>query len=71
MGGNGTLYVDDSETNKISAIPGALTRNSAAKASATVISSGGALDAPLGMTLLANGDLVVVNPRDDVVQLMA
>ena len=61
LGGNGTLYVDDSETNKVSAISGALTRTSAAKASATVISSGGALDAPLGMTVVANGDLVVVN----------
>jgi hypothetical protein len=61
LGGNGTLYVDDSQTNKISAIPLALTRTSPAKASATVISSGGALDAPLGMTVVANGDLVVVN----------
>jgi hypothetical protein len=61
LGGNGTLYVDDSETNKISAISAALTRTSAAKASATVISSGGALNAPLGMTVVANGDLVVVN----------
>jgi hypothetical protein len=66
LGGNGTLYVDDSETNKISAIPGALTRNSAAKASATVISSGGALNAPLGMTVVANGDLVVVNGNNGI-----
>ncbi len=61
LAGNGTLYVDDSETNKISAISAALTRTSAAKASATVISSGGALNAPLGMTVVANGDIVVVN----------
>jgi hypothetical protein len=61
LGHNGTLYVDDSETNKISAVPDALTRTTAVRASATVISSGGALDAPLGMTLVANGDLVVVN----------
>ncbi len=61
LAGNGTLYVDDSETNKISAIPGALTRTSAANAPATVVSSGGALNAPLGMTVVANGDLVVVN----------
>ena len=61
LGGNGTLYVDDAETNQISAISGALTRTSAAKGSATVISSGGALNAPLGMTVVANGDLVVIN----------
>ena len=61
IGANGTLYVDNTLTNSVSAIPQALTRTSAVTAAATTISMGGALNAPLGMTLAPNGDLVVVN----------
>ncbi len=59
--GDGTLYVDDTLTNSVSAIPQALTRTSAITAAAGNLSAGGALDGPLGMTLAPNGDLVVVN----------
>jgi hypothetical protein len=58
---NGTLYVDDTLTNSVSAIPQALTRTGSVTAAATTVSAGGALSAPLGMTLAPNGDLVVVN----------
>src|SRR5580658_4602429 len=58
---NGTLYVDDTLTNSVSAIPQALTRTSSVTAAAATLSAGGALSAPLGMTLAPNGDLVVVN----------
>jgi hypothetical protein len=61
LGRNGTLYVDDTLTNTVSAIPQALTRTSTVAATASTLSAGGALDAPLGMTLAPNGDLVVVN----------
>jgi hypothetical protein len=61
VAGNGTLYVDDTLTNSVSAIPQALTRTSSVTAAATTVSMGGALNAPLGMTLAPNGDLVVVN----------
>ena len=61
LGGNGTLYVADTLTNSVSAISQALTRTSAVTAAAGNLSAGGALDAPLGMTLAPNGDLVVVN----------
>jgi hypothetical protein len=61
LGSNGTLYVDDTLTNSVSAIPQALTRTSAISAVAGTLSTGGALNAPLGMTLAPNGDLVVVN----------
>ena len=61
LGHNGTLYVADTETNTITAIPQALTRTSAQSATAGLLSAGGALDAPLGMTLAPNGNLVVVN----------
>ena len=58
---SGTLYVADTLTNSISAIPHALTRGNALQDVAATISIGGALNAPLGMTLAPNGDLVVVN----------
>jgi len=61
LASNGTLYVDDTLTNSVSAIPQALTRTSAITAKAGTLSSGGALNAPLGMTLAPNGDLLVVN----------
>ena len=61
LGSNGTLYVDDTLTNTVSAIPQALTRTSAVAATASTLVAGGALSAPLGMTLVPNGDLVVVN----------
>jgi hypothetical protein len=57
----GTLYVDDTLTNSVSAIPQALTRTGSLTAAASTLSTGGALNAPLGMTLAPNGDLVVVN----------
>jgi hypothetical protein len=61
LGSNGTLYVDDTLTNSVSAIPQALTRTGAITAIGGNLSAGGALDAPLGMTLAPNGDVVVVN----------
>ena len=61
LSGNGTLYVDDTLTNSVSAIPQALTRTSAITAAGGNLSAGGALSAPLGMTIAPNGDLVVVN----------
>jgi hypothetical protein len=61
LGRDGTLYVADTETNTISAIPQALTRTTAQPSTAGLLTAGGALDAPLGMTLAPNGDLVVVN----------
>jgi hypothetical protein len=64
LGSDGTLYVDDTLTNSVSAIPQALTRTGAVTAAAGTLSTGGALNAPLGMTLAPNGDLVVVNGND-------
>jgi hypothetical protein len=61
LGRNGTLYVDDTLTNTVSAIPQALTRTSMVTATGGTLSAGGALDAPLGMTLAPNGDLIIVN----------
>ncbi len=70
LSGNGTLYVDDTLTNAVSAIRHALTRTSAVTAVGSTISAGGALDAPLGMSLAPNGDLLVVNGNNgDAVEI--
>ena len=58
------MYVADTQTNTISAIPQALTRTTAQPATTGLLSAGGALDAPLGMTIAPSGDLIVVNGND-------
>ena len=70
LSGDGTLYVDDTQTNSVSAIPQALTRTSAITAAAGNLSAGGALNAPLGMAMAPNGDLIVVNGNNgDAVEI--
>jgi hypothetical protein len=64
LGRNGTLYVADTQTNAITAIPRAATRTTAEPVTADLLSAGGALNAPLGMTLAPDGDLIVVNGND-------
>jgi len=60
LGSNGNLYVSDSEGNRITAIPAARTRMGSA-GTGQVITSGGALSTPLGLTLAPNGDILTVN----------
>jgi hypothetical protein len=64
LGANGTLYVDDTLTDSVSAIPQALTRTTAVTAMGANLSAGGALNGPLGMTMAPNGDLIVANGND-------
>jgi len=64
LGRNGTLYVDDTQTNTITAISDAETRTTALAFGAGTVSAGGALNQPLGMTLAPNGDVIVVNGND-------
>jgi hypothetical protein len=64
LGRNGSLYVDDTQRNTVSAIPNAMTRTNAVLYGSSIISSGGALNGPLGMTLAPNGDLIMVNGND-------
>ncbi|MGD0685444.1 MAG: hypothetical protein ABSA03_10040 [Streptosporangiaceae bacterium] len=61
LGRDGTLYVVSTIGNSITAIPGAVTRKSPAKPGSGVLTSGGALDGPLGLTLAPGGDLIAVN----------
>jgi len=60
---NGTLYVADSLNNRIAAIPNAISRTSTALTGKDVTSNG-ALNDPLGLTIAPNGDIVTVNGND-------
>ena len=56
----GTLYVADTKSNRLAAIPRALSRMHTARRGRTV-TKGGRLRNPLGLTLAPNGDLLSVN----------
>jgi sugar lactone lactonase YvrE len=60
LGSNGTLYVADNLANTITTIPQALTRDSSA-GTGTVLTSGGQLAHPLGLTFAPDGDLLAAN----------
>src|SRR5580704_5721703 len=57
---NGTLYVADTGQNRITGIPYAATRMSSA-GTGFVLTSGGRLNAPLGLAIAPNGDVLTVN----------
>ena len=63
MGRNGTLYVADSVDNRIASIRHAATARKASDAGNTV-STGGALNDPLGLTIAPGGDILTVNGGD-------
>lgn len=63
LGADDTLYVADSVNDRIAAIPNALTRESSAHTGDTV-TSGGAIDDPLGLAIAPNGDILTVNGDD-------
>ena len=60
LGLGGTLYVADSVTNRIAAIPDARLRHTSAGTGLTVTKNG-ALSTPLGLTIAPNGDVLSVN----------
>jgi hypothetical protein len=60
---NGTLYVADTGMNRITSIPGALNR-STSFGTGRVLTSGGALNGPLGLTIAPNGNVLTVNGGD-------
>lgn len=63
LGSNNTLYVANSLSNRIAAIPNALTRNSTAHTGNNV-SANGALNDPLGLTVAPNGNILTANGND-------
>jgi hypothetical protein len=64
LGRGGMLYVADSNGNRIAAVPQAMTRTSVLGGGAMTVTSGGALDDPLGLTIAPNGDIVSANGGD-------
>ncbi|MBV9048603.1 MAG: hypothetical protein JOY58_10065, partial [Solirubrobacterales bacterium] len=67
LGNNGTLYVADTEGNRIAAIPDANDRKAPLGNGGITVTSGGALNGPLGMTLAPNGDILTANGGDGLV----
>lgn len=64
---DGTLYVADTEGNRIAAIPDALFRQFPIGGGGITVTDNGALNAPLGMTLAPNGDILTANGGDGLV----
>jgi hypothetical protein len=62
----GTLYVDNSLNNTVTAITNATKRSKAVVAGAHIVAKGGGLNAPLGMVITSSGDLIVVNGNNGV-----
>jgi hypothetical protein len=63
LGANGTLYVADTLSNRIAAIPNALVRANSVGIGKT-ISTGGGLNQPLGVAVAPNGNILSVNAGD-------
>ena len=63
LGADGTLYVADTLNSRIAGIGNAATRTTGAGTGVTV-SGGGALNAPLGLAIAPNGDIITVNGGD-------
>jgi hypothetical protein len=57
---SGILYIADTATNTITAVPDALTRHTSAGLGLPV-SNGGALSQPLGLAIAPNGNILTVN----------
>jgi hypothetical protein len=60
LGRGGKLFVADTLINRITAIPGAASRQSSA-GTGTTVTSGDALAGPLGLAIAPNGDVLTVN----------
>ncbi len=63
LGRGGALYVADTEMNRITRISHALVRHTSA-GNGMVVTSGGKLNAPLGLAIAPGGDVLTVNGAD-------
>jgi hypothetical protein len=61
LGFDGSLYVADSNNNRVAAIPNAMTRRSRLGGGGVTVLSGGALKDPLGLAIDPGGDIVAAN----------
>jgi hypothetical protein len=67
LGRRGVLYVADTASNRITAIPGAVFRHSSAGTGFVVSRPHNALNAPLGLTIAPGGDVLTVNGGDGLI----
>ena len=67
LGRNGTLFVADTVNSRIARVPDAVSRRSAvnAGAPAATVSADPHLNAPLGLVIAPNGDLLTANGGDN------
>ena len=64
LGDQGTLYVADTQGNRVAAVPNALFRQSPFGGGGITVAKGGFLNNPLGLTLAPNGDILTANAND-------
>jgi hypothetical protein len=64
LGPEGTLYVADTQGNRVAAIPGALFRQTPVGGGGTTVAKGGFLNGPLGLAIAPNGDILTANAND-------
>jgi hypothetical protein len=64
LGPEGTLYVADTQGNRVAAIPGALFRQTPVGAGGITVAKGGFLNGPLGLAIAPNGDILTANAND-------
>ncbi len=64
LGNGATLYVADSVANRVAAIPDAMTRMTALGDGGMTVSSGHALNDPLGLMIAPGGDVITANGAD-------
>jgi hypothetical protein len=64
LGERDTLYVADTLSNRIAAIPDALDRVVPFRHGGLTVSEGGALNGPLGLVIAPNGDILTANAND-------
>jgi sugar lactone lactonase YvrE len=58
---DGTLYLADTLSNRIAAIPDAMTRTTPAHDGGATVAEGGNLKQPLGLIIAPNGDILTTN----------
>lgn len=64
LGPEGTLYVADTQGNRIAAVPQALFRQTPLGGGGLTVAKGGFLNGPLGLTIAPNGDILTANAND-------
>jgi hypothetical protein len=64
LGDEGTLYVADTQGNRIAAVADAASRQTPLEGGGVTIATGGYLNNPLGLAMAPNGDVLTANAND-------